>query len=103
MLTGSNRCEERRPAARHLAAIPSASLREASSIISPYARTDYVSGTTADQTSILAFIEDNWLAARRIGGSSFGNLAGPLDDMFSWGHPRFAPYLLGPATGEPAH
>ncbi|MGN6175847.1 MAG: alkaline phosphatase family protein, partial [Streptosporangiaceae bacterium] len=70
-------------------------------LISPYARTDYVSGTIADQTSVLAFIEDNWLGGQRTGGSSFDALAGPLDNMFSFGHPHFAPYLLDPATGEP--
>jgi phospholipase C len=72
-------------------------------LISPYAKTDYVSGTTADQTSIPAFIENNWLGGQRIDGSSFDNLAGSLDNMFSWDHPSLAPYLLDPATGEPAH
>jgi phospholipase C len=72
-------------------------------VISPYARTDYVSGTIADQTSVLAFIEDNWLGGQRTGGSSFDNLAGSLGNMFTWAHPSFAPYLLDPATGEPAH
>ena len=67
-------------------------------LISPYAKTDYVSGTTADQTSLLAFIEDNWLGGQRTGGGSFDALAGPLDNMFSFGHPHFAPYLLDPAT-----
>ncbi len=70
-------------------------------LISPYAKTHYVSGTTADQTSLLAFIEDNWLGGQRTGGGSFDALAGPLDNMFSFGHPHFAPYLLDPATGEP--
>jgi phospholipase C len=72
-------------------------------VISPYAKTDYVSSTTADQTSVLAFIEDNWLGGQRTGTSSFDNLAGSLDDMFSWDHPSFAPYLLNPVTGEPTH
>src|SRR5262249_23656948 len=72
-------------------------------VISPYAKTDYVSGTIADQTSVLAFIEDNWLDGQRTGTSSFDNLAGSLDDMFSWDHPSFAPYLLNPVTGEPTH
>ena len=70
-------------------------------VISPYAKTDYVSNTIADQTSVLAFIEDNWLGGQRTGGSSFDNLAGSLDNMFSWDHPSFAPYLLDPVTGEP--
>jgi phospholipase C len=72
-------------------------------LISPYAKTNFVGGTTADQTSLLAFIEDNWLGGQRVGGGSFDALAGPLDNMFSWDHPSFAPYLLDPATGEPAH
>jgi len=71
-------------------------------IISPCARADYVSRTITDQTSVLAFVEDNWLGGQRTGGSSFDNLAGSLDNMFSWAHPSFAPYLLDPATGEPA-
>ncbi|HYB86757.1 MAG TPA: alkaline phosphatase family protein, partial [Streptosporangiaceae bacterium] len=72
-------------------------------LISPYAKTDYVSGSLADQTSILAFIEDNWLGGERTGPSSFDSLAGSLNDMFSWDHPSFAPYLLDPVTGEPGH
>jgi phospholipase C len=72
-------------------------------VISPYAKANYVSGSLADQTSVLAFIEDNWLGGQRTGTSSFDNLAGSLDNMFSWGHPNFAPYLLDPVTGEPTH
>jgi phospholipase C len=71
-------------------------------VISPYAKANYVSGSLADQTSLLAFIEDNWLGGQRTGPSSFDNLAGSLDNMFSWDHPDFRPYLLNPATGEPA-
>ena len=72
-------------------------------LISPYAKTDYVSNTTADQSSILAFIEDNWLGGQRISSSSYDNLAGSLNDMFSWDHPNFGPFLLNAATGEVAH
>jgi phospholipase C len=69
-------------------------------LVSPYARTDYVSNTTADQSSILAFIEDNWLGGRRISSTSYDNLAGSLNDMFRWDHPDFGPFLLDPGTGE---
>ncbi|HUZ39116.1 MAG TPA: alkaline phosphatase family protein [Streptosporangiaceae bacterium] len=72
-------------------------------LISPYARSDYVGNTTADQSSILAFIEDNWLGGQRISSTSFDNLAGPLTSMFSWDHPNFDPYTLDPVTGEPVH
>ena len=72
-------------------------------VISPYAKANDVSGSLTDQTSVLAFIEDNWLGGQRTGTSSFDNLAGSLNGMFSWDHPSFAPYLLDPATGEPIH
>jgi phospholipase C len=71
-------------------------------VISPYARSNYVDSATTDQTSILAFIEDNWLGGERIGNGSFDALAGTLDNMFSWDHPDFQPLFLNPATGEPA-
>ncbi|HEY6274892.1 MAG TPA: alkaline phosphatase family protein [Streptosporangiaceae bacterium] len=70
-------------------------------LISPFAKRDFVGNTIGDQTSILAFIEDNWLGGQRIGTTSFDNLAGSLTGMFSWNHPDFRPYLLDPATGEP--
>jgi len=40
-------------------------------VISPYARVNYVDHTLTDQTSVLRFIEDNWLKGERIGGGSF--------------------------------
>jgi len=72
-------------------------------VISPYAKANDVSGTLTDQTSVLSFIEDNWLGGQRTGAFSFDNLAGSLDNMFSFGRPNFRPYLLNPATGEPIH
>ena len=70
-------------------------------LISPFARTNYVSGTLADQTSIMAFIENNWLGGERIGNGSFDALAGNVKGMFDF-HQSAAPKLiLNPATGEP--
>jgi phospholipase C len=71
-------------------------------VVSPYAKSNFVDGTTTDQSSILRFIEDNWLSGERLGGGSFDALAGTLDNMFSWHSPDFAPLFLSPATGEPA-
>jgi phospholipase C len=71
-------------------------------LISPYARRNYVDGALTDQTSVLRFIEDNWLGGERIGPGSFDTLAGPLNGMFSWRSPRFARLILNPRTGEPA-
>ncbi len=70
-------------------------------VISPYAKSNFVDGTLTDQSSILRFIEDNWLGGQRIGGGSFDALAGSLDGMLSWSHPDFQPLFLNPATGEP--
>jgi phospholipase C len=71
-------------------------------LISPYAKVNYVGGTLADQTSVLRFIEDNWLGGRRIGNGSFDALAGSLTDLFNFAHPDFDQLLLNPVTGEPA-
>src|SRR5262249_3363204 len=46
--------------------------------ISPYAPANTVSHVATDQTSILRFIEDNWLGGKRIGNGSFDSIAGLL-------------------------
>ncbi|MGI8867327.1 MAG: phospholipase C [Mycobacteriales bacterium] len=73
-------------------------------VLSPYARRNYVDHTITDQTSILRFVEDNWLAGRRIGDGSYDSLAGSLTGMLdlTGRHPTQALYLA-PSTGEPLH
>jgi len=71
-------------------------------LISPFAKKNYVSNSLADQTSILAFIENNWLGGQRTGASSFDNIAGSLNDMFTFNNPNAAKVLLNPATGAVA-
>jgi phospholipase C len=71
-------------------------------LISPFAKKNYVSSSTADTTSVLAFIEDNWLGGQRTGTSSFDNIAGSLNDMFTFNDPSAARLLLNPATGAVA-
>jgi phospholipase C len=48
-------------------------------VISPYTRQNYVSHKVTDQSSVINFIEDNWLHGQRIGGGSFDAVAGSLD------------------------
>jgi phospholipase C len=70
-------------------------------VISPYARKNYVDHTVTDQTSIIRFIEDNWLGGQRIGNGSFDSLAGSLDTMFNFNNPKNqGMYILDPTTGE---
>jgi phospholipase C len=71
-------------------------------VISPYARQNYVSHALTDQTSILRFIEDNWLRSQRISEISFDNFAGSLADMFDFSRPIMRRLVLDPATGLPA-
>ena len=54
-------------------------------VVSPYAKRNHVDHTLTDQSSILRFIEDNWLSRARIQpGGSFDTIAGPLDNMFDF-------------------
>src|ERR1700688_2998354 len=68
-------------------------------VISPYAKRNYVDHTITDQSSILRFIEDNWLDGQRIPGS-FDALAGKLNTMFNFTSPDNSKYQLDPSTGE---
>jgi phospholipase C len=71
-------------------------------VISPWARHNFVDHTVTDQSSILRFVEDNWLGATRLGRGSFDALANPIDNMFDFGllvPVNLAPYQLNPSTG----
>jgi phospholipase C len=71
-------------------------------VISPYTRENYVSDNLTDTSSVVKFIEDNWLHGERIPGSfdaSSGSLdarGGLLDFRTS---PHFQPVILNPTTG----
>jgi phospholipase C len=69
-------------------------------VISPWARRNFVDHTVTDQTSILRFVEDNWLGGARIGGS-FDALANSINGMFDFGEgpQNIAPYPLNPSSG----
>jgi phospholipase C len=70
-------------------------------VISPFAKQNFVDHTVTDQSSILRFIEDNWLDGQRITGS-FDALAGTLNNMFDFNAgPSRNTLLLNPSTGEP--
>jgi phospholipase C len=54
-------------------------------VISPYAKKNYIDHTLTDQSSVLKFVEDNWLAGQRIQpGGSFDTIAGTIQNMFSF-------------------
>jgi phospholipase C len=56
-------------------------------VISPFAKRNFVDHTLTDQSSVLRFIEDNWLNGERVQpGASFDTIAGPIDNMFDFDH-----------------
>ncbi|HEY4011580.1 MAG TPA: alkaline phosphatase family protein [Acidobacteriaceae bacterium] len=68
-------------------------------VVSPFAKQNFVDHTVTDQSSILRFIEDNWVGGQRIDGS-FDSRAGVLTNMFDFSHPRAQPVQLNESTGE---
>ncbi|MBN3751710.1 alkaline phosphatase family protein [Paraburkholderia sp. Tr-20389] len=74
-------------------------------VISPWAKDNHVDHTLIDQSSVVRFIEDNWLDGERIGGGSFDAHAGSIMGMFDFnrrGDGRYERKLfLDPETGLP--
>jgi phospholipase C len=70
-------------------------------VISPWAKRNFVDSTVTDQSSIIHFIEDNWLGGERIGQGSFDGVANSISQMFDFKNFRFDGYLfLDRGTGE---
>jgi phospholipase C len=75
-------------------------------VISPYAKSNYVDSTYADQTAIVSFIEYNWglssVVPGLLGPQSYDTISGTLMNMFDFSHPQpnDGRLYLNPATGE---
>lgn len=70
-------------------------------VVSPYAKANYVDHTLTDQTSVLRFIEDNWLNGARVGQGSFDVMAGTINNMFDFGSAENSKLFLDAVTGQP--
>jgi phospholipase C len=69
-------------------------------VISPWARTNFVDHTVTDQTSVIHFIEDNWLGGQRIGNGSFDAISSSIIQDFDFKAIRTNGTLcLNPQTG----
>jgi phospholipase C len=56
-------------------------------VISPFAKRNEIDHTLTDQSSVLKFIEDNWLGGERIQrDGSFDTIAGTIEHMFDFDH-----------------
>ena len=70
-------------------------------VISPWAKQNFVDHSITDQSSIIHFVEDNWLAGQRIGQGSFDAIANSITQMFNFTKMRTNNVLfLNPSTGE---
>jgi phospholipase C len=70
-------------------------------VISPWAKGNFVDHTVTDQTSIIHFIEDNWLGGQRLPAGSFDALASPINQMFNFAKIRpNGTLILNPLTGN---
>lgn len=73
-------------------------------VISPWAKRNFVDNTVTDQSSIIRFVEDNWLGGTRIGNGSFDGIASSISQMFNFqggGGEHSRRLFLDPSTGEP--
>jgi phospholipase C len=73
-------------------------------VISPYAKSNYISHTVIDQTSPMKFIEENWKTGGvpdTFGQRSYDTIAGSVDDMFDFGNHGSTPKVcLSPVNGS---
>lgn len=70
-------------------------------IVSPFAKANFVDHTLTDQSSILRFIEDNWLNGQRIGQGSFDAIAGTINSMFDFTQKPNPKLILDANLGTP--
>ena len=69
-------------------------------LISPYAKVNFVDSTPITQSSVIRFIEDNWLNGTRLGGGSNDATAGSIMAMFDFNAaPHTTPVFIDPITG----
>jgi phospholipase C len=75
-------------------------------VVSPFAKQNFVDHGLTDQSSIIAFVEDNF-GTGRIGGGSSDAYAGTVLNMFDFsdehGSGEDRVLLLDPTTGQPTH
>ncbi len=70
-------------------------------VISPWAKTNYISHVQVSLSSVARFIEDNWLGGQRLGGGSWDATAGSLMDLFNFsGSGNVPPLYLDPTLGK---
>jgi phospholipase C len=73
-------------------------------VVSPWAKHNFVDHSVTDQTSVIRFIEDNWLGGQRIGQGSFDSIANSISSLFDFKQTVANDlFILNPNTGEPVN
>jgi phospholipase C len=68
-------------------------------VISPWSKQNFVDHTVTDQSSIIRFVEDNWLNGERIGNGSFDSIANSIVNMLDFQKANNKPFILNPNSG----
>jgi len=70
-------------------------------LVSLWAKRNYADHPVTDLSSIIHFIEDNWLAGERIGNGSTDAMSGTVNGMFDFDDgPKAGKLFLDPLTGQ---
>jgi len=70
-------------------------------VVSPWAKQNFVDHTVTDQSSMIRFIEDNWLNGQRIGNGSFDTIANSITNMMDFTKADNKKLILDETTGQP--
>jgi phospholipase C len=67
--------------------------------ISPFSKPNYISAKRITQSSVVRFIEDNWLSGQRLGGGSLDATSGLITDMLDFTQAPNNKLYLDPVAG----
>jgi phospholipase C len=102
--TGANALPGINPATTHAQGRCGYGPRQPLLVVSPWAKHNYVDNTVTDQSSVIRFIEDNWLNGQRIGQGSYDGIANSISSLFDFNQVVSNDlYILNQDTGEPVN
>lgn len=68
-------------------------------VISPWSKQNFVDHTVTDQSSVIRFVEDNWLNGQRIGNGSFDGIANSIVNMLNFEKSNTSTLILNETSG----
>jgi phospholipase C len=89
------------PATTHAQGRCGYAVRQPLLVISPWAKPNTVDHTLTDQSSVIRFVEDNWLSGQRIGQGSLDAIANSIASMLNFTQTPNPTVILSETTGQP--